>query len=106
MALINLNEIEYREILHGLKVKFVHSENMTLAYWDFMEGDFLPGHSHPNEQICTVIEGTLELKVDGKAYHMQPGFVFTIPPDVLHSGKALTKCKVIDAFYPVRDDYK
>ena len=106
MSLINLNELEKKEILTGLSVKFVHSENMTIAYWNFETGAELPEHSHHHEQICSVIEGELELMVDGKLNLMKAGYVFTIPSNAIHSGRAITKCKVIDAFYPVREDYK
>lgn len=106
MSLINLNEVPAKEILTGLKVKFVHSKNMTVAYWNFEAGAFLPEHSHHHEQVCSVIDGTLDLTVNGKPYIMEAGFVFTIPPNATHSGRAITKCKVIDTFYPVREDYR
>ena len=106
MSLINLNQVKEKEILTGLSVKFVHSENMTIAYWNFESGAFLPEHSHHHEQICSVIEGELELMVEGKTNLMKAGYVYTIPSIAIHSGKAITKCKVIDTFFPVREDYK
>jgi len=106
MALINLNELPEKEIIDRLNVRFVHSENMTIAYWNIEASAFLPEHSHQQEQICSVIEGELELMVEGKLNLMKAGYVFTIPANAIHSGKAITKCKVIDTFYPVREDYK
>lgn len=32
MSLINLNDLPEREIIAGFNVRFVHSENMTIAY--------------------------------------------------------------------------
>jgi hypothetical protein len=29
-----------------------------------------------------------------------------IPPNAKHSGRGITACKVLDAFAPVRDDYR
>jgi quercetin dioxygenase-like cupin family protein len=33
------------------------------------------------------------------------GQVLIIPSNVVHSGQALTPCKVLDVFNPVREDY-
>jgi hypothetical protein len=29
-----------------------------------------------------------------------------VPPNVTHSGHAVTECRIIDVFHPVRDDYR
>jgi quercetin dioxygenase-like cupin family protein len=104
--LIHLDNLTEREVVPGYKGKFVHSKNMTLAYWNITAGAPLPEHSHYHEQVVNVLEGTLELTVKGETHVLTPGSVVVIPPDVPHSGKAQTHCKVIDVFYPVREDYK
>jgi quercetin dioxygenase-like cupin family protein len=37
---------------------------------------------------------------------LKPGEVAVIASNVPHSGKALTKCYIIEAFHPVREDYR
>jgi len=106
MIFQNLKENTEREIVPGYRARFVHSENMTLAYWDVDPGAALPEHSHPHEQIANVLEGQFELTVDGKSQILEPGTVAIIPSNVPHSGRAITACRLIDAFYPCRDDYK
>lgn len=106
MSAIDLNEIEEKEIVPGCWARFVHTENLTIAYWNIKADYILPEHSHPNEQIVNVIKGKLELTIDGKQYLAEPGKVFILPPDVKHAGKGLTDCRVIDVFYPVREDLK
>ncbi|UCH98524.1 MAG: cupin domain-containing protein [Candidatus Aminicenantes bacterium] len=106
MAFINLADIEEKELIPGFHVRFVHSENMTFAYWNIDAGSALPEHSHPHEQVFNITEGELELIIDGEAQIMKPGQAAVIPGNVPHSGKAITDCKVIDVFYPVREDYK
>jgi len=44
--------------------------------------------------------------VEGVRHQLTTGQVFVIPPDARHSGRALTACRVLDAFAPVREDYK
>jgi quercetin dioxygenase-like cupin family protein len=106
MAFINLSELEEKELVPGFHVRFVHSENMTFAYWNIEAGAAMPGHSHPHEQVYNITEGEFELTVGEETKIMKPGQVAVIPGDVPHSGKAITDCKVIDVFYPVREDYK
>ena len=95
-----------RELLPGSSVNFIHSENMTLAEWRFDSGIKLPEHSHPHEQITKVISGEFELKIENNIYKLTIGSVAVIPPEAVHSAKAISDCHVIDVFNPVRDDYK
>jgi len=53
-----------------------------------------------------VLEGTLELVVGGQTHRLDPGQTYVIPPDVPHSGRALSRCRVLDVFAPVREDYR
>ena len=106
MAFINLTDIEEKEMLPGVRVRFVHTENMTFAYWTFEAGSVLPDHSHPHEQVANVIEGDFELTLDGEAKILKPGQVALIPGGISHSGRAVTYSRIIDVFYPVREDYK
>jgi quercetin dioxygenase-like cupin family protein len=106
MAFINLSELEEKELIPGYHVRFVHTQSMTLAYWAVDAGAALPTHSHPHEQVANVIEGEFELTVAGEAKIMKPGQVAVIPGNVPHSGRAISTSKLIDVFYPVREDYK
>ena len=66
----------------------------------------MPEHSHSHEQIVNLIEGELELRVGDEVRIVAPGIVAIIAPDVPHSGKAITMCRIIDVFHPVREDYR
>jgi quercetin dioxygenase-like cupin family protein len=79
---------------------------MTLAYWDVDPGAPAPEHSHPHEQILSLIEGEFELTVGGETETLTAGAVVVIPPDVPHSGRAVTACTIVDAFHPVREDLR
>ena len=106
MSFVELSDIEEKELIPGFKVRFVHSENMTFAYWTIKAGSTLPDHSHPHEQVANVIEGEIKFTMDGETRVLSPGQVAVIPGGVSHSGTAVTDCKIIDVFYPVREDYK
>lgn len=101
-----LADIPEKEPAKGFHGKYIHTENTTIGVVEIDEGSILPEHSHPHEQTTIVTEGRLELTIDGETQVFYPGLVAHVPGDVKHSGKAITNCKVIDVFYPVREDYK
>ncbi|MCL5991929.1 MAG: cupin domain-containing protein [Bacteroidetes bacterium] len=53
-----------------------------------------------------MLEGEFIIRIDGIDYPLQKGNVFIIPAGIPHSGKAISDCKTIDVFYPLRAEYK
>jgi quercetin dioxygenase-like cupin family protein len=103
---IDLSDLEEKEKLPGYKVKIIHSDNMTLAFWKIKAGAELSAHAHLHEQVTIVTKGSFELTVDGTPHVIKPDNVFIIPPNTPHSARAITDSEVTDAFYPVREDFK
>lgn len=99
-------EIERRELVPGGYVGFVHTESMTLAYWDFDPDVLVPEHGHAHEQVTNVIEGVFDLTLEGDTMRLEAGSTVVIPPNAVHYGRSVTKCRVIDVFHPVREDYR
>ena len=99
------HDVKPREMMPGGQARMFHTDHMSLSVWDFEPGADLPSHNHPHEQITTMIDGRFEMTLDGEVVELQPGMVVTIPPYVTHSGRALTKCHIVDVFYPVREDF-
>jgi quercetin dioxygenase-like cupin family protein len=106
MPLIQLEHVPAREIFPGLRARLIHSDRVTHSWVEVDPGATFPEHQHPHEQIVSVLSGELQLVVDGTTHALTPGMVFVIPPDVRHSGGSLTGCRVLDAFAPVREDYR
>lgn len=103
---MRISNIEQKEVFKGFKGRFIHMERFTIAYWEIDAGSVLPLHSHIHEQTTEIIEGKLEMTCNGITKRYGPGEILTIPSNVEHSGKAITKCKLTDIFCPVREDYK
>lgn len=95
-----------REIYPGFRAKFLHSERMTMGSWEIEAGMELPEHVHEHEQISLLLDGEIEFTMAGETRMLQAGDVVITPSNVVHSGKAITDCKVIDVFSPVREDYR
>lgn len=101
-----LADIKSREIIPGYHGKLIHSRHMSLAFWDVEEGAEVPMHAHSNEQVMQVLEGEFQFTVGEVNRIYGPGELVVIPPNTVHGGKALTPCKLMDVFSPVRDEYK
>ena len=103
---IKLKDIVPKEIMPGYHGKLVHAQNMSIAFWEVEEGATVPEHSHMNEQIMQVLEGRFEFTVDGKTKVYLPDDLVIIPANTPHGGRALTPCRLMDVFSPVREEYK
>ena len=99
-------DIEPREIVKGYKARFLHTDTMTLAFWEVEPNAELPTHHHIHEQVSQILEGQFEMTINGITKVHELGSVLVIPSNVPHSGKAITACKILDVFNPVREDYK
>lgn len=106
MNTFELSEIVEMDLLPGFHGKFIHTDEMTFIYWQIDAGSVLPEHSHPHEQVVNCFEGEFELTVDGETQVLGPGTVTQIPGGAVHSGRALSDCRILDVFAPVREDYR
>jgi quercetin dioxygenase-like cupin family protein len=60
----------------------------VMATAEFAPGASVGRHTHPGEEISYVLEGTLELSVDGRpTVTLKAGEYFFIPAGVVHDGK-------------------
>ena len=103
---MNLKNIKQKEFFPGYKGKLVHGEKITWAFWDVEAGAVVPEHAHHHEQIMHVVNGEFEFTLNGLKKIYDDGDVVVIPSNQPHSGKAITKCLLMDVFSPVREEYK
>lgn len=103
---MNLSQIQSKEIMPGYHGKLVHGDTISWAFWTVEKGAEVPEHSHHHEQIMHVVEGDFQFTLDGNTAVYHSGDVVVIPSNSPHSGKALTACKLMDVFSPVREEYK
>ena len=102
----NFNDIEIKEIAPGYFSKLIHTDNNTINFIAVKAGNSVPLHTHIHQQMCFVLEGLFELTVNGEARQLDKSQYAIVPPNVEHGGLAITDCKLIDIFSPVREDYK
>ena len=103
MPFIDTHQLQEKEPLPGWKGRYFNSENMTFAYYTVRAGASIHEHSHPNEEVWHVIEGQLEVTVDGETQVAGPGAVALVPANTLHSVKALSDGRAIVVDHPIRE---
>lgn len=77
---------------------------MTFAHYDFLAGASIHEHYHPEEEVYEVIEGELEIAIDGRRQIAKPGIVAIVPANSRHSVKALTDGRLIVVDHPARPE--
>lgn len=77
---------------------------MTFAHYEFTRGASIHEHFHEQEEVYEVIEGELEVTIDGVAQIARPGLVAIVPGNARDSIRALTDGRAIIVDYPRRPD--
>jgi quercetin dioxygenase-like cupin family protein len=76
-----------------------------LTYFEFEQGQKIPSHEHPHEQITFILEGKMQFRLGDEIKYLKAGEGVTVPSNMKHSVYALRPVKVVDAWNPVREDY-
>lgn len=105
MPFVDISGLKVIERLPGWHGRYFHSANMTFAHYDFKRGASIHEHFHAQEEVYEVIEGELEMTVDGTTEIARAGLVAIVPSNARHSVKALTDGRAIIVDYPVRREF-
>jgi len=103
MPFVDTNALEAREALPGWKGRYFHSENMTFAYYEFTAGSSIHEHGHDTDEVWHVVDGELEITIDGTTQTAGPGHAGVVPPGARHSVTAKTDGRAIVVDHPRRD---
>jgi unsaturated pyranuronate lyase len=106
MPIVDTARLKVTERLPGWRGRYFHSDNMTIAHYEFERGSSIHEHFHPQEEVYEVIEGELELTIDGVARIARPGVVAIVPANARHSVKALTHGWAIIVDHPRRREFE
>ena len=106
MPFVDTNELKVTERLPGWKGRYFHSASMTFAHYEFAANSSIHEHFHPEEEVYEVLEGELEVTIDGTSRIAKPGVVAIVPAHSHHSVKALTDGRLIVIDHPARPDFE
>ncbi|MGA9392248.1 MAG: cupin domain-containing protein [Candidatus Sulfotelmatobacter sp.] len=105
MPFVDTENLKVIERLPGWRGRYFHSPSMTFAHYDFTRGASIHEHFHAQEEVYEVIEGELEVTIEGVAQVARPGVVAIVPANASHSARALSDGRAIIIDYPVRRDF-
>jgi len=99
--------MERERVTEVISRKVISGERAMLAQIFLDKGAVVPMHSHDNEQISYLLEGTLKFWIGEEKQELilHAGEVLHIPSDVPHQAEALEDCLDVDVFNPPRQDW-
>ncbi|MGA3047583.1 MAG: cupin domain-containing protein [Terracidiphilus sp.] len=98
-------DVEVERLSSLIGRQFLVGTDTMLARVLLKKGAHVPLHSHHNEQITYVLEGTLKFAIEGNEVVVRAGEVLCIPPHVPHEAFALEDTVDLDIFNPPRQDW-
>ena len=105
MPFVDTHKLTMVERLPGWKGRYFHSSSMTFAHYDFTAGSSIHEHSHLEEEVYEVLEGKVEITIDGTCHIASLGIAVIVPPNSRHSVRALTDGRLIVVDHPARPDF-
>jgi len=96
-----------RQLLPGLTYRPFWGQNLLFPLVDLEPNTVIPPHQHPHEQGTYILQGELEMNLDGERRTMRPGDLVIIPGEMEHSVIVVPQpVQLLDIFSPVREDLK
>jgi quercetin dioxygenase-like cupin family protein len=102
------DDVPKEELKADLARKLISTERMMLAQVFLDEGCIVPQHSHENEQLTYVLEGTLRFWLgedESEVVDVGPGEVLHLPSWLPHKAEAVETTLELDIVCPPRQDW-
>ena len=100
-------ECSQHNIFPGVNIFTMAGQQAMLSLVEFEAHAVVQPHCHPHEQIGVLLEGELTFTIGGQTRTLQPGEMWRIPGNVVHSAVAGDRpVKALDVFHPIREDYR
>ncbi len=106
MPIATFATLPARQLFPGIAGRYAHTDRLTIGEVELDPGAVVPLHQHPHDQLSYVLAGRAEITLDGETRILEPGTCALIPGGTPHGFRALTACRVLDTFTPVRADYR
>jgi quercetin dioxygenase-like cupin family protein len=102
------DDLAKEPLKEDLSRRLISAERMMLAQVFLEKGCIVPKHSHENEQLTYILEGTLRFWLgedESEVVDVRAGEVLHLPSWLPHSAEALETTLDVDIFSPPRQDW-
>jgi quercetin dioxygenase-like cupin family protein len=89
----------------GVRAWLLQSEKHQLVFFEMETTARVPEHSHDYDQWGFMVQGKMELTVNGEKKVVESGDEYVIPAQAKHNARFLVKSRVID-FFSEKSRYK
>lgn len=90
----------------GIQIQPVIGESLMTCWIAMEPGAIVAEHSHVNEQLGVVVEGSVSITAAGETREMVVGDAYVVPTNLAHSGVAGADGVVlVETFVPIREEY-
>ncbi|NTV38200.1 MAG: cupin domain-containing protein [Anaerolineales bacterium] len=106
MPFYNPKDRQAKDLVPGMHIRTFWGEQQLLSLVELDANTVLPRHSHPHEQVGYVVDGEIDVLMEGHAaVRLRKGGSYYVPANVKHHIVTHTPTVLLDAFTPVRDDF-
>lgn len=84
---IDWSRREFSEVRPGILGSTVHTPQLTATLYRYAAGSSWEEHEHPQDQITTVIEGSIDFFVAGQFVRLHIGQTALLPGGVRHAAE-------------------
>lgn len=105
---IHWDDVPIEQVTPKMQRKLVYGEKVMVARMKFKDGFLVPLHEHENEQITSVISGTIRFWFGAEkeqTFDLNAGEVVVIPPHMPHEALMIGDVEEIDTWAPIREDW-
>jgi quercetin dioxygenase-like cupin family protein len=90
----------------GIQIQPVIGEALMTCWITMEPGAVVVEHSHSNEQLGVVVEGSVSITAAGETREMVIGDAYVMPSDLAHSAVAGEEgVLLVETFVPIREEY-
>lgn len=105
---LNWDSVPVEQVTDKMQRQLVYGEKVMVAKMKFKDGFLVPLHHHENEQVTSVISGTIRFwfgENKDETIDLHVGDVIVIPPNLPHEALMIGDVEETDTWAPIREDW-